>query len=729
MVDQQLSESVDTDTILFNIDGMTCATCAVRIERVLSRQEGVEAASVNLAGATALVRVDLNADPAALTAAVERIGYQLEERHDEDDPRDMVDHYHDDESIQWKRFWTAAAFTLPVMALAIFGPDAFWNDALQWILITPVVAWGGWQFHSVAVRQARSFTASMDTLISLGSLAAYFYSIWALFVGEPVFFETAGMIISLITLGRAFEARAKGRASEAVHRLLELGAKEARVLVDGQEQMVPIERVRPGDLMVILPGEKVPTDGSIETGASSLDESMLTGESLPVDKRHGDDVFGGTVNQEGRLTVKATAVGSDTALAAIVRMVEEAQGSKAPTQRLADRVSSVFVPTVILLAVATTLVWLALGNDIGPAFQAGVAVLIIACPCALGLATPTAIMVGSGRGAELGILFKRAEVFEQAGSIDMVLFDKTGTLTTGVMTLTDVETDEMEEEFIRLVASVEAASGHPIGKAVALGADEREIELVTPDSIKSFAGLGVMGRVDGREIVVGKAKLCADQGLIISERWADRLVALESDGKTAFLAGWDSEARGIIAVADTIRPESKVAVETLDEAGIATGMITGDNARTAEHIASQIGVNDVRAEVLPGDKAETVRTYQELGRSVAFVGDGVNDAPALTQADLGMAVGSGTDVALEAGDVVLLNGDPRLVPTAIDLASATFRTIKQNLFWAFGYNTAAIPLAALGFLNPMIAAGAMAFSSVSVVLNALRLRRFKTFWT
>ncbi len=729
MVDQKLSETVDTDTILFNIDGMTCATCAIRIERVLDRQEGVEAASVNLAGATALVRVDPDTDPAVLVAAVEKIGYQLDERANTDQPRDMVDHYRNDESRQWKRFWTAAALTLPVMALALFGPDAFWNHVLQWVLITPVVVWGGWQFHSVALRQARTFTASMDTLISLGSLAAYLYSIWAIFAGQPVFFETAGMIISLITLGRAFEARAKGRASEAVHRLMELGAKEARVLLDGQEKMVPIESILPGDVMIVLPGEKIPTDGMIETGASSLDESMLTGESLPVDKRQGDDVFGGTVNQEGRLTVKATAVGSDTALAAIVRMVEEAQGSKAPTQRLADRVSSVFVPTVMLLAVGTTLVWLALGNDIGPSFQAGVAVLIIACPCALGLATPTAIMVGSGRGAELGILFKRAEVFEQAGNIDTVLFDKTGTLTTGVMTLTDVETDEPEDEFIRLVASVEAASGHPIGKAVALGADEREIELITPDSIESFAGLGVVGRVNGRQIIVGKAKLGADQGLIISERWADRLASLESEGKTAFLAGWDGEARGVIAVADTIRPDSGVAVETLSKNGITTGMITGDNARTADRIASQVGIGEVRAEVLPGDKAETVRTYQELGQSVAFVGDGINDAPALTQADLGIAVGSGTDVAVEAGDVVLLNGDPRLVPTAIDLASSTFRTIKQNLFWAFGYNTAAIPLAALGFLNPMIAAGAMAFSSVSVVLNALRLRRFKTFWT
>lgn len=729
MVDQKTSQEVETESILFNVDGMTCATCAIRIERVLSNQDGVEAASVNLAGATALVRVNPDVDPDALAAAVEKIGYDLDERHHDEAPRDMVDHYHGDEAIQWRRFWIAAALTLPVMVLALFGPDALWNHLVQWALITPVVAWGGRQFHSIAFKQARSFNANMDTLISLGSIAAYVYSIWAVFAGQPVFFETAGMIITLITLGRAFEARAKGRASEAVHRLMELGAKEARLVVDGREKMVPIESVIPGNTMIILPGEKIPTDGVILSGRSSLDESMLTGESLPVDKGPTDDVYGATVNQEGRIEVEATAVGSDTALAGIVRMVEEAQGSKAPVQRLADRVAAVFVPTVILFAVVTTTVWLALGNDIGPAFQAGVAVLIIACPCALGLATPTAIMVGSGRGAELGILFKRAEVFEQAGKIETVLFDKTGTLTTGMMNLTDVDTTEDEDEFIRLVASVEAASGHPIGRAVALGADERDIELVTPDSIESFSGLGVVGRINGREIIVGKAKLGADQGLIISENWTDQLVKLENEGKTAFLAGWDGEARGVIAVADTIRPESAVAVSVLSDSGVTTTMVTGDNARTADRIAAEVGVTTVMAEVLPGDKAEAVRSIQSRGLSVAFVGDGINDAPALTQADLGMAVGSGTEVAVEAGDVVLLNGDPRLVPAAIDLANSTFRNIKQNLFWAFGYNVAAIPLAALGLLNPMIAAGAMAFSSVSVVLNALRLRRFKTFWT
>ena len=722
------TRTVDTETVLFDVDGMTCATCAVRIERVLARQDGVEDASVNLAGASAAVRLSPGANADQISAAVERIGYHLTEHDPEDQPRDMVEHYHGDEAIQWRRFWIAAALTTPTMLLAMLGPEATWNQLLQWALITPVVFWLGWQFHSVALRQARSLAANMDTLISLGSLAAYFYSIWALAVEQPVFFETSGMIITLITLGRAFEARAKGRASEAVHRLLALGAKEARIQVDGGETTIPIDRVVPGNLMVVLPGEKIPTDGRIEEGESSLDESMLTGESLPLDKRPGDEVFGATVNQEGRLVVKATAVGTDTALAGIVRMVEHAQASKAPTQRLADRVSGVFVPVVILIAIATTIIWLGLGNDIGPSFQAGVAVLIIACPCALGLATPTAIMVGSGRGAELGILFKRAEVFEQAGHVDNVLFDKTGTLTTGLMTLTDVATSESEEEFIRLIASIEAASGHPIGRAVALGADDRGIDLVTPQSLKSLSGLGVIGMVEGREVTVGKEKLAADRGLMVDKRWSDLLVQLEGEGKTAFLAGWDGEVRGVIAVADTIRPESTEAVKALGNVAITSAMVTGDNALTAERIATDIGIDEVRAEVMPGEKADVVRSYQERGQSVAFVGDGINDAPALTQADLGMAVGSGTDVAVEAGDVVLLNGDPRLVPAAIALAESTFRTIKQNLVWAFGYNTAAIPLAALGFLNPMIAAGAMAFSSVSVVLNALRLRRFRPFW-
>jgi cation-transporting ATPase V/Cu+-exporting ATPase len=703
---------------------MTCATCAVRIERVLGRQDGVEAASVNLAGATALVRVDDQADLDALQAAVSKLGYTISP-HAGEQPRDMAEHYQGDARSQWRLFWIAAGLTFPAIVLSMFGPDVTWNPIAQGILVTPVVLWCGWQFHSAALRQARHWSANMDTLISLGSLSAYLYSLWALWNGEHVFFETAGVIITLIVLGRSLEARAKGRASTAVHRLLELGATEARIRSEHGDQMVPIGKIIPGDLMIVLPGEKIPTDGVVEEGASSVEEAMLTGESLPVDKRPGDTVYGATVNQAGRLEVRATAVGSDTVLAGIVRMVQEAQGSKAPIQRLADRVSAVFVPVVILIALVTTAVWLLLGNEPSSAVQAGVAVLIIACPCALGLATPTAIMVGSGRGAELGILFKRAEVFEKAGHVDTVVFDKTGTLTTGAMTLTDLSTDQTPEDFLRLVAPVEAASGHPIGMAVALGADDAGVDLPFPERVESLAGLGVIGSVDGREVIVGKEKLLADRGLAIPDKWSVELGQREDEGKTAFLAGWDGEARGVIAVSDTVRPGSAAAVAGLETMGIETMMITGDNRRTAERIGEKIGIATIQAEVHPGEKADEVARLQASGRTVVFVGDGLNDAPALTRSDLAMAIGTGTGVAVEAGDVILLNPDPRLAPVAIDLAETTLGTIRQNLYWAFGYNAAAIPIAAVGLLDPMIAAAAMALSSVSVVLNALRLRRYR----
>ena len=707
---------------------MTCATCAVRIERVLGQHEAVESASVNLAGASALVRLAETVDPEQLARAVAKIGYEIRPVQPQEPSRDMVDHYHNDEAIQWRRFWQAAALTLPAMLLAMFGPDEAWNRLSQGVLVTPVATWLGWQFHRVAIKQAQSLSANMDTLISLGSLSAYLYSIWALFAGRPIFFETAGVIVTLITLGRAFEARAKGRASDAVHRLIELGAKEARILADDGTRMVPTDRIIPDDVMLVAPGEKIPTDGVVVDGTSSVNESMLTGESVPVDKAPGDAVYGATINQGGQLTVKATAVGSDTVLAAIARTVQEAQGSKAPIQRLADRISSVFVPLVILFAAVTTLVWLLIGSELGSAIQTGLAVLIIACPCALGLATPTAVMVGSGRGAELGILFKRAEVFEGARRVTAVLFDKTGTLTTGVMTLSDVVTDENPDDFLHLVASVEAASGHPIGKAVALGADERGIEYGRPENLETHAGLGLTGRVDGRSVAIGRPALIESRGLLPDSKWSAALTHLENEGKTAFLAGWDGRVRGVIAVADEVRRGAVDAVARLSAKRIKAVMVTGDNRVTAERIASLVNISDVESEVLPTEKAEIVRKYQESGGAIAFVGDGINDAVALTVADLGMAVGSGTDVAVEAGEVVLLNDDPRLAPTAIDLAGATLATIKQNLFWAFAYNSAAIPLAALGFLNPMIAAGAMALSSVSVVLNALRLRRFKPFW-
>jgi heavy metal translocating P-type ATPase len=488
--------------------------------------------------------------------------------------------------------------------------------------------------------------------------------------------------------------------------------------------MIPVEELQVGDTVVTLPGEKIATDGTVVSGYSNVDESMLTGESAPVAKTTGDDVFGATVNQQGRIEFVATKVGKETALSQIVRLVEEAQATKAPVQKLADRVSGVFVPSVIGIALVVFAVWLAVSGDVSVSLANAVAVLIIACPCAMGLATPTAIMVGSGRGAELGVLFKNAEVFERAKRIDVVVFDKTGTLTRGAMTLTDVSAVTDEDRLLFLAGSVEAASEHPIGKAVALGAEEREIELVVPDDFAAHGGRGVVGTVDGTTVSVGKTTFMADQGLKVTEAQLDAMEAIEMQARTAFLVGWDGEVRGVLGVADTVRDTAAAAIAKLHAAGIEVAMLTGDNRRTAETIAAQVGIDRVIAEVLPADKAAEVQRLADEGRSVGFVGDGINDAPALTRADLGMAVGSGTDVAIEAGDVVLMNGDPMLAVTALSLARSTFRTIIQNLFWAFGYNTAAIPLAALGLLNPMIAAGAMAFSSVSVVTNSVRLRRF-----
>jgi heavy metal translocating P-type ATPase len=564
----------------------------------------------------------------------------------------------------------------------------------------------------------------MDTLISLGSLTAYFYSLWALVAEEPVYFETAAMIITLILLGRYFEARAKGEASQAVTKLLQLAATEARVDRKGELVMVDPLELAPGETIVVLAGERIPADGVITNGRSSVDESMLTGESAPIDHQPGDRVFAATVNQQGRLEIEVTGVGPNTALAQIVRLVEDAQASKAPIQRLADRVARIFVPTVILIAVGVFVVWLAVSGDVAVAMANAVAVLIIACPCALGLATPTAIMVGSGRGAELGVLFKGADVFERVQDIDTVVFDKTGTLTRGAMTLHSVDASD-PERFLYLVGSVEAASEHPIGKAVALGAEERDLELGRPDEVTSVTGRGVFGAIDGVEVSVGSAKLMADRGLQVSQHQLDTLEAYERLGTTGFLAGWGGEVHGVLAVADTVRSTAAATVAELHRRSITTVMLTGDNPRTADAIAGEVGIEHVVAGLLPGDKANEIRRLQAAGGSIAFVGDGLNDAPALTTADIGMAVGSGTDVAIEAGDIVLMSGDPQLVVTALDLAGATFRTIRQNLFWAFGYNTAAIPLAAFGLLNPMIAAAAMAFSSVSVVTNALRLRRFE----
>ena len=722
-----MANSSTSDTVTFDVEGMTCATCAVRIERVLAKQDGVENASVNLAAASASVRVAEGTDPETLKAAVDRIGYGLEV-HNPGDERDVTELYSEEEKVQWRRFWIAFVFTAPAMVLHLFGPHAVWNSLVQGVLVTPVVFWAGAQYHVRAVKQARSGAANMDTLISLGSLAAYAYSLAVFLSGEPVFFETAGMIITLITLGKAFEARAKGRASSAVHRLLELGAKEATLLTADGERQIPVDEIVPGDRLVVRPGERIPTDGIVESGTTTVDESMLTGEPVPVRKDADDEVIGATVNQGGRIVVKATRVGADTTLSSIVRLVEEAQGSKAPIQRLADVYSGRFVAGVLIITLGVLGFWLFAGDGVGTAVKIAVSVLIIACPCALGLATPTAVMVGSGRGAELGILFKQAEVFERAGEINTVLFDKTGTLTTGVMTPKRVATDESDEEFLRLVGSVEVASGHPIGIAVGLAADEAGVMLENVDQVDSQPGLGVIGVVDGHRVVAGTPELMREQSMGGIDNWMPVLQDGVSRGHTTFLAGWDGVVRGVLEVSDSIRPESASAVKRLASLGIDSEMVTGDNQETAERVGAQVGISTVYASATPESKAKHVGGLQEKGQVVAFFGDGVNDAPALTQADLGLAVGSGTGVAVEAGDIVLLRDDPRLAPVAVELAGATLSTIKGNLIWAFAYNTIAIPIAAVGLLNPTIAAGAMAFSSVSVVLNALRLKRFRPFF-
>ena len=717
----------DTE-IRFDVEGMTCASCAVRIERVLGKQEGVETAVVNFAGQEARATVSSEADLESLRAAVAKIGYDIAEIDPDDDRRSITERYSEEAKYQLRNVIGAAALSIPLMLLAIFGPDEAWNYWTQFVLATIVVFGFGSQFLKAAWKQVTSGSPAMDTLIATGTLAAWAYSTYAIFTGEPLFFETAGMIITLILLGRYFEARAKGEASNAIAKLAELGAKQARVVRDGEEILVDPMELAPGDIVVVLPGEKIPADGAVVAGRSGVDESMLTGESVPVTKEPGSNVFGATVNQQGRLEIEVLEVGPNTALAQIMKLVGDAQATKAPVQKLADRISGVFVPVVISIALVVGIVWLIISGDVGTAVQNAVAVLIIACPCALGLATPTAIMVGSGRGAEMGVLFKNAEVFERAHDVDTVVFDKTGTLTRGAMTLVDVVTDGDGDgdisEFLMLAGSLESGSEHPIGKAVALGAEENDIELKPVEDFESIQGMGARGIVSGRTVVVGKPALFVEGGFSGLDVWQDRFDEVSIKGNTTFMVGWDENVEGVLSVADTVRPTSAKAIEDLHSIGVSTAMLTGDSLHTAEAIASLIGIDEVVAEVLPGEKSEAVAAMQIQGKVVAFVGDGINDAPALTVADLGMAVGSGTDVAIEAGDVVLMSGDPTTSVTAIRLARRTFKTIRQNLFWAFAYNTAAIPLAALGFLNPMIAAAAMAFSSVSVVANSVRLRRY-----
>ncbi|MGH2847208.1 MAG: heavy metal translocating P-type ATPase [Thermoleophilaceae bacterium] len=706
------------------VEGMHCASCAVRIERVLSRQPGVAEASVNFATHRASFAYDAGAvSLPELEAAVERMGYRLE--------APAADAAPGDEDAAEARAWLYRVVLswplgLAVMVLTFgFGEDD-WARWAALVLAVPVQFVAGWPILKSGLARARRLSANMDTLIAMGTLTAFFYSVYELLAGGDLYFETAALLIAFILLGRYFEARARSRASSALRTLLELGAKEARLLVDGEERMVAVEGVRVGDLLRVRPGEKVPVDGEVVSGSAAVDESMLSGESVPVEKSEGDAVAGATVNTNGSLTVRATAVGRDTALAQIVRLVEEAQAGKAPVERLVDRVSAVFVPAVLAVAALTFLAWWLLADDAAAGLLAAVAVLIIACPCALGLATPTALMVGAGRGASMGVLIKGGEVLQRSRRIGTVVFDKTGTLTKGQTELVDVvpAAGEEKEEVLRLAAAVEALSEHPVAVAIAAGARERGIDLPEAERFESTAGHGVRATVDGTTVSVGRRKLMADHGLDVADELDGRVAALEAAGRTAVLVGWDGRARCVLAVADALKENAPRVVEELRGMGVEVAMITGDNARTATAIAGQAAIDRVLSEVLPEHKVEEVRRLQEEGKVVAMVGDGINDAPALVQADLGIAIGTGTDVAIESSDLTLISGDLEGVVTAIRLSRRTLRTIYQNLGWAFGYNTAAIPLAALGLLHPVIAAAAMATSSVSVVTNSLRLRRY-----
>ena len=721
------------------VEGMTCGSCANRVERSMRRLPGVAEAGVNFGTSRARVQFDPTAIGLEdLATAVAKSGYVLrvDDQGAEESGLEEQEAERDRTESRLQRRWLVRTLVawplgLATMTLAFFVPGAMEDPALRWtqfLLATPAQFYAGWPFLAGAARRARARSVNMDTLVSLGTLAAYFYSVWILISGgAELYFETSALLIAFLTLGRFFEARVKRSASRAIRALLELGAKEARVLRDGEEVEVPVEQVRPGDLVRVRPGEKLPVDGVVVHGSSAVDESMLTGESLPVDKAVGDQVAGGTINASGALTVRATAIGADTALAQIVRLVEQAQGSKAPVQALADRVSGVFVPVVAGVSATTFLAWWLIAGHPIAGLMAAVAVLIIACPCALGLATPTAIMVGTARGAAMGVLIKGGEVLQRSKSVTTVVFDKTGTLTKGETTLVAVlpGVDVAEDTLLRAAASVEAASEHPLARAVVNGARDRGLEIGQVTEFQSVAGNGVHGEVDGTTVWVGRRRLMSEAGLTIPPALEAQARELENEGRTVVFAGWSGGVRGMLAVSDVLKENAREAVQELHRMGLQVAMITGDNRATAERIASEAGIDRVLAEVLPQDKVAEVRRLQDEGRIVAMVGDGINDAPALVQADLGIAIGTGTDVAIESSDITLISGDITGVATAIRLARRTFRTIIQNLFWAFGYNVAAIPLAALGLLNPVIAGAAMGVSSVSVVANSIRLRRFR----
>jgi Cu+-exporting ATPase len=742
-----ITTSSPVTTVELAIGGMTCASCANRIERKLNKLDGVTA-TVNYATEKARVEAPGGVDPAVLVAQVEAAGYTAElprpagardDESTEDDPTRPLRN----------RLITSVVLAVPVIALSMVPALQF--TYWQWIALAlagPVVTWAAWPFHRAALTNLRHGAATMDTLISMGVLAAFAWSLYALLFGTAgvpgmthpfeltisasdgaanIYLEVAAGVTTFILAGRYFEARSKRRAGAALRALLELGAKDVAVVRGGTQVRIPIEQLAVGDRFVVRPGEKVATDGVVDEGTSAVDASMLTGESVPVEVGPGDPVVGATVNAGGRLVVRATRVGSDTQLAQMAKLVEDAQNGKAAVQRLADRISGVFVPIVIALAVVTLGFWLGTGAGAAAAFTAAVAVLIIACPCALGLATPTALLVGTGRGAQLGILIKGPEVLESTRRVDTVVLDKTGTVTTGRMELVAVHAGARvdEDEVLRLAGALEDASEHPIAAAIARGARERVGSLPAVEGFTNVEGLGVQGIVDGHAVLVGRPALLEQWSQPLDHDLAAYLAAAQADGRTAIAVAWDGAARAVLVVSDTVKPTSAEAIAQLRALGLTPVLLTGDNEAAARAVAAEVGIEDVVAEVLPADKVDVVKRLQDEGLVVAMVGDGVNDAAALAQADLGLAMGTGTDVAIEASDITLVRGDLRAAADAIRLSRRTLATIKGNLFWAFAYNVAALPLAAAGLLNPMLAGGAMAFSSVFVVANSLRLRRFR----
>ncbi|WP_226545043.1 heavy metal translocating P-type ATPase [Bacillus thuringiensis] len=740
---ESLGYGIVSDKAEFTVSGMTCAACATRVEKRLNKLEGVNGATVNFALESATV--DFNPDEInvnEMKSAITKLGYKLEVKSDEQDG--STDHRLQEIERQKKKFIISFILSFPLLwamvshfsfTSFIYLPDMLMNPWVQLALATPVQFIIGGQFYIGAYKALRNKSANMDVLVALGTSAAYFYSVYLSIqsIGSSehmtdLYFETSAVLITLIILGKLFEAKAKGRSSEAIEKLMGLQAKTATVVRDGTEIKILIEEVVAGDIVYVKPGEKIPVDGEIVEGKSAIDESMLTGESIPVDKTIGDVVIGSTINKNGFLKVKATKVGRDTALAQIIKVVEEAQGSKAPIQRVADQISGIFVPVVVVIAIITFAVWMLFvtPGDFGGALEKMIAVLVIACPCALGLATPTSIMAGSGRSAEYGILFKGGEHLEATHRLDTVILDKTGTVTNGKPVLTDVIVADgfHEEEILRLVGAAEKNSEHPLAEAIVEGIKEKKIDIPSSETFEAIPGFGIESVVEGKQLLIGTRRLMKKFDIDIEEV-SKSMEALEREGKTAMLIAIDKEYAGIVAVADTVKDTSKAAIARLKKMGLDVVMITGDNTQTAQAIAKQVGIDHVIAEVLPEGKAEEVKKLQAQGKKVAMVGDGINDAPALATADIGMAIGTGTDVAMEAADITLIRGDLNSIADAIFMSKMTIRNIKQNLFWALAYNGLGIPIAAFGFLAPWVAGAAMAFSSVSVVLNALRLQRVK----